>query len=282
MAILRATANVCKSLEKDFKEPAKLDVPGLALACKRKEYESNFEKGIKMICYHNVMIDLKHPSSEKHHFDSEKFKDGKELIINGIKQTNQNVSSGKFDAARTALGGILHTLQDFNSHSNWIELGNDKPFSDLINPDKQLTNLADGMNTCEENNKDKKSGAKLLQSIIDKKILTSGYFGLKKPKGKCSHGGLLDFTTGIGKGWDGMNKDYTESNKGHGAQHNKAAKVAIDATVELLEKILQTITGPNFLRLVGLHEDKIAGNPSIPTIDLNSRYPDANKPDQMV
>ncbi|XP_051988942.1 von Willebrand factor A domain-containing protein 7-like [Xyrauchen texanus] len=274
LAILRATANVCKSLDPEFKKPEVLETKTLAKACKRKIYASNFETGVKSICYHNVMIDIKHASSEKHHFDSEKFDGGKELIIKGIENICSHASSGKFDDARQALGGLLHTLQDFYSHSNWIELGNDKPYTALISRKTQLTNLAGDKKTCVENPSDHSSGAKLLDSIIKDKILTSGYFGTKKPKGKCSHGGALDFTTGRGKSWDGTNKDYSESN--HGSLHDKASSVAIDATVELLEKIQRKITNEKFLRLVGLHEEKPKGSLKMKLIPfkLDSRYKD--------
>ncbi|XP_051569459.1 von Willebrand factor A domain-containing protein 7-like [Myxocyprinus asiaticus] len=274
MAILRATANVCKTLDPGFKKPEELDTKTLAKACNHKNYESNFEMGVKMICFHNVMIDIKHVSSEKHHFDSEKFEGGKELIIKGIDDISNHVSNGKFDDARKALGGILHTLQDFYSHSNWIELGNDKPYTALISRKTQLSNLAGDKKTCVENPSDHSSGAKLLESIIKEKILTSGYFGKNKPKGKCSHGGALDFTTGRGKSWDGTNKDFNESN--HGSLHDKASSVAIDATVELLEKIQRKIKNDKFLRLVGLHEEKPKGSlkTKLSPFSLESRYKD--------
>lgn len=118
----------------------------------------------------------------------------------------------------------------------------------------------------------------ILKNIIDNKILTSGYFGLKnKPKGnstfsqtelheiyrdtfntshldaychfltgKCSHGGPGDFTTGLKKSLDGINKDASDSS--HGSLHNKAADVAIDASVQLLEMIGKNIEEPNFFR----------------------------------
>jgi len=33
-------------------------------------------------------------------------------------------------------------LKDFYSHSNWVELGNNAPYSTLIRPDQPLENLA--------------------------------------------------------------------------------------------------------------------------------------------
>lgn len=60
--------------------------------------------------------------------------------------------------------------------------------------------------------------------------------------GKCSHGGFPDYPEGI-------NKDYSDSS--HGSLHNQAADVAIDACVQLLEKILRSLKKDpalNFLR----------------------------------
>lgn len=37
---------------------------------------------------------------------------------------------------------VLHTLQDFYSHSNWVELGYVEPFSNLLRADLPLENLA--------------------------------------------------------------------------------------------------------------------------------------------
>lgn len=36
----------------------------------------------------------------------------------------------------------ISRLQDFYSHSNWVELGNKAPYSVLIQPDRPLENLA--------------------------------------------------------------------------------------------------------------------------------------------
>jgi hypothetical protein len=68
------------------------------------------------------------------HCDGESFplaqiriKELKDEVIANMTAENPNAS-----AARVSLGGALHTIQDFYSHSNWIELGNRSPNSDLI------------------------------------------------------------------------------------------------------------------------------------------------------
>lgn len=66
-----------------------------------------------------------------------------------------------------------------------------------------------------------------------------------RTQGKCSHGGTLDRTSRkdpVG----GINKDDTGSNHGH--LHPKAANLAVNATVELLEDIRLAVGDKDFLR----------------------------------
>lgn len=44
-------------------------------------------------------------------------------------------------SARRKIGSLLHTVHDFYSHSNWIELGNTNRLNDLIGKDFNLTRL---------------------------------------------------------------------------------------------------------------------------------------------
>ncbi|XP_057193889.1 von Willebrand factor A domain-containing protein 7-like [Triplophysa rosa] len=274
-AVLRATATTCVETE-GFTMPKPLNMKTLAEACGKMKYEDHFEKAIRVICYYNVKTDLL--SDPEYHFNNEKFKMGRKLITDGITKITGQVMSQSFDDARETLGEILHTLQDFYSHSNWIELGNTSPYTALINPDEELKNIADELQeTCEKDCVKKTCRASLKEDIINNKILTSGYFGSKKPAGKCSHGGGLDLTTGFGKSWNGINKDSRDSS--HGSLHKKAAVVAIEASVKLLENIRDKINNPNsFLRLVGLHEEKPKG--SLKTLLFSAfkdRYPDASE-----
>lgn len=64
-------------------------------------------------------------------------------------------------------------------------------------------------------------------------------------EGKCSHGGRFDQTSThdpVG----GINKDAVDSS--HGSLHQKAADLAVDATLELLEDIRLAVGDKNFLR----------------------------------
>ncbi|ROL50879.1 hypothetical protein DPX16_15123 [Anabarilius grahami] len=127
------------------------------------------------------------------------------------------------------------------------------------------------METCD--NSSNSNSENIKESIIKEKFLTSGYARRSRPKGKCSHGGFPDYPEGI-------NKDYRDSS--HGSLHNQAADVAIDACVQLLEKILRSLKKEpalNFLRLMGLHSEKPKGEwkPLISFLDFKLRYPDASE-----
>ncbi|KAI2666895.1 von Willebrand factor A domain-containing protein 7 [Labeo rohita] len=258
LAILRATAEVCKSAE-GFTEPEPLNAQTLAKACKKDAFKSNFETGIKMITHYNTQTNIAQRFTPKYHFNNEKFLDGKAVIIKGIEDITADMKKANFENARKTLGTILHTLQDFYSHSNWIELGNTEPCTALINLEESIPNPADeNTETCESNIPNTKTGAKFKDNVVENKILTSGYFGkMNKKKGKCSHGGTFDFSTGIGRGWDGINKDAIDSS--HGLDHHKAADMAVTASVQLLDKIWKNNDDPSFFRLMGLDMTKPKG-----------------------
>uniref|UniRef100_A0A8B9LIB7 von Willebrand factor A domain-containing protein 7-like n=1 Tax=Astyanax mexicanus TaxID=7994 RepID=A0A8B9LIB7_ASTMX len=200
----------------------------------------------------NSMVDRDFMASDRHHFNSETFNEGRALIIQGMTAIKANIRSGNFQAARETLGRALHTLQDFYSHSNWVELGNKKPYPNLIRPDLTISNIADvNTPTCS----DCASGTcsnPLLPAILNEKKLTSGYMGLfsnNKPQGKCSHGGDADLSsTQNPRG--GINKD---ERKPHNADfHNTAVAIATEATLQLLEDIRGAAGNKDYLRLMGI------------------------------
>lgn len=58
------------------------------------------------------------------HFDAEKFRESNARVIEFIRRVNFDVEYNDFEEARQKSGQILHTIQDFYSHSNWVETGN--------------------------------------------------------------------------------------------------------------------------------------------------------------
>lgn len=58
------------------------------------------------------------------HFDAEKLIESNVRVIEMTTRTNSAILSGNLAQARHLAAQVLHTIQDFYSHSNWIEMGN--------------------------------------------------------------------------------------------------------------------------------------------------------------
>ncbi|XP_061625323.1 von Willebrand factor A domain-containing protein 7-like [Phyllopteryx taeniolatus] len=268
-AVLRKTAEVCQSIAaaegRDFSLTIddSLTAERVHKACSSSRKSASlmssvyFYGSIAYIYLSNANVDLVYALSDKHHFDSETFQKGRDLITQGVSAVKASVKLENFIAGRSTLGQLCHTLQDFYSHSNWVELGYTHPYNVLIKPDKPLENLA-GPNvpTC-RNCAGKNCNNNLLPDVLEKRLLTSGYFNIissEKPEGKCSHGGCLDQTSKqdpVG----GINKDDIRSS--HGSLHNQSANLAVIATMQLLEDIRLAVGEKNFLRLMGLSQSSV-------------------------
>uniref|UniRef100_A0A1A8RPC7 von Willebrand factor A domain containing 7 n=1 Tax=Nothobranchius rachovii TaxID=451742 RepID=A0A1A8RPC7_9TELE len=218
---------------------------------------AKFFMALREISVQNGLVDLDFLRSAPHHFHSEAFLEGRGLIMEGMMAIKANIQKENFKAARETLGRILHTLQDFYSHSNWVELGYKEPYISLIRPDLPLENLADvSTATC----RDCVSGQcsnQILPNILRDKILTSGYMGIyssAKPRGKCSHGGSSDYTsTRAPRG--GINKD--ERNPHNAAFHDIAVNLATAASLQLLEDIRSAAGDQDFLRMMGIARSSV-------------------------
>ncbi|XP_067297300.1 von Willebrand factor A domain-containing protein 7 [Pseudorasbora parva] len=213
---------------------------------------AKFRTALNQIYMQNGFVDRDFMGSAPHHFNNEAFNDGRNLIIQGNAAIKANVRTDNLQSARETLGRVCHTLQDFYSHSNWVELGNKSPYANLIRPELNIENIADvTMPTCS----DCASGTcpnQLLPAILNGKFLTSGYMGLfssDKPQGKCSHGGETDLSsTQNPRG--GISKDERLSYNTD--LHNNAVNLASEATLVLLEDIRGAIGNKDYLRLMGI------------------------------
>ncbi|XP_048105322.1 von Willebrand factor A domain-containing protein 7-like isoform X1 [Alosa alosa] len=256
-AILNTTADVCRALAeqegRDFVLPeGSLSVQSLSKACLFTDSVKAFQVAIGVISLRNAFVDLRHVLDEEYHFDDESFVRGRRLITRGLAAAKANVKQGSLRAAQQAIGEIMHTLQDFYSHSNWIELGNRAAFSTLIRADLAFDNIADSNTPTCRNCVGDNCDNNVLESIIAGQKLTSGYFSLtsfSKPQGKCSHGGSADLTSQT-EPRGGINKDAVDS--AHGSLHADAARVATAATSQLLQDIRGAVGDEDFLRLMGI------------------------------
>ncbi|XP_069543970.1 von Willebrand factor A domain-containing protein 7-like, partial [Brachyistius frenatus] len=139
---------------------------------------AKFHSTLQEILVQNGLLDRDFANSAPHHFNSEAFSEGRSLITEGVVAIKANIRKENFQAARETLGRVLHTLQDFYSHSNWVELGNTDPYINLIRPDLPLDNLA-GVDTATCS--DCASGKcpnQILPNILNEKKLTSGYLSI--------------------------------------------------------------------------------------------------------
>ena len=57
------------------------------------------------------------------HFDAERLSGSNDRVINFTSRIYTAISKSDYKTARKLTGQILHTIQDFYSHSNWVEMG---------------------------------------------------------------------------------------------------------------------------------------------------------------
>lgn len=218
---------------------------------------AKFRSALNDIYMQNSLVDRDQATSPGHHANNEAFTQAHGIITEGTVSVKANVREGNFQAAREMLGRVCHTLQDFYSHSNWVELGNKRPYAALLQPDLPTDNIADvSTPTCI----DCAGGTcpnPFLPDILAQKKLTSGYMDLRspdKPNGKCSHGGESDLTSAqMPRG--GISKDERQA---HNADfHDAAVTVATQATIELLEDIRGATGNTDFLRLMGIDRSAV-------------------------
>ncbi|XP_051258150.1 von Willebrand factor A domain-containing protein 7 [Dicentrarchus labrax] len=258
-AILNTVVQVCRELAQaegtDFTVPAQpFTAEAVAVACGTPKSSKSFRQAIIFITLMNVRVDIRHALNASFHFDEEMFVQGRKIITEGILVVKASNKQENYESARQKLGEIFHPLQDFYSHSNWVEMGNTLPNSNLIRSDTSIGNIADESRATCRNCDGDDCRNNILEDIINERILTSGYFGIvpfvsTKPKGKCSHGGAVDQTSNIEpKG--GINKDTFESSHGH--LHTNAANMATAATSKLLEDIRGAAGDRPFLQMMGI------------------------------
>ncbi|XP_029440892.1 von Willebrand factor A domain-containing protein 7 isoform X2 [Rhinatrema bivittatum] len=188
------------------------------------------------------------------HFDSEYIWTANQLLLLTRKEILQAARAENYEVARERLGRLLHSLQDFYSHSNWIEMGYQKVHPDLLTVGRDVSSIADVQErtcsdcltwTCRDN---------ILPSLNKRRLLTTGYYGShpKKPQGKCSHGGHFDESTRE-SARGGINKD-SESLlfSPHHYLHAEAARIAKEASVKALRELRARLGDKHFIRLLGL------------------------------
>lgn len=267
--------------------------------------EDDFFERLKSISilFYNTMLQILDGNSETdnpdlavaddpiYHFDAEMFHQTNERLIKQKKEILEHINNNNFKRARESLGQYTHTLQDFYSHSNWIEMNKTDTNKDIgiRNIDFKIADL--GTQTC--TNCEYRyiffgpEFPPCVDNIIISDQLTSGYYGgqftngqaVLKPQGinKCSHGGFKDKSRDQ-EAFGGINKDSESSFiSPHYYLHRRAVNVAIKATGEFLQDVREKITDEIFLCLVGISCLEVAfffdANPSMGsgTLDLSKQ-----------
>jgi von Willebrand factor A domain-containing protein 7 len=177
------------------------------------------------------------------HFDGEAFPESqhrltlyREVVENLLRDNNPQ-------RARWYLGQALHTLQDFYSHSNWIELGRTEPFGELGQSGNPLNiRPAVTVDTCTQCTRNECPDC---VNNLTTNVLTTGYYGgddrPKPHQFKCSHGGIFDKSS-EGTYGSGINKDTRScSFSPHWELHDAAARVAKEATKQYIRRIKDNV-----------------------------------------
>ncbi|CAF0810147.1 unnamed protein product [Adineta ricciae] len=237
----------------------------------------------------NAMVDIdqwtkKLPAA---HFDSEAFSNASRRMIKMRRIIIDDVKNGTKDLiqARQLLGQLLHTLQDFYSHSNWVELGK-KTVNERLGIYEDIGPVASpNQPTCTSHGcVAKKVKCSFLQKvtlnkcplkyyeckdnirpeILKKGLLTSGYSvnqhnednePIFKPTNveKCSHGSVLDTSSHL-PAIGGINKDTIISiYSPHFDLHFEAATMAVLATERYFNDLRKDLGDDDFDRLFALH-----------------------------
>lgn len=230
------------------------------------DVSNKFIDAIEEITDANADVDITEEARASAHFDSEQFQTGQNRLVFLRRSTLTKVAREMYKEARSDTGRMLHTLQDFYSHSNWVEMGETEPYSELGREDERpLVAPADvstctnctpqGMSTfsngiisfdaeiykCEDN---------IRMEILSSRLLTSGYATdqedeqgniIEKPNGKCSHGGYIDQTRDF-PAIGGINKDSPYPGfSSHHTLYFQAAQLAEQATQGILRKIRKEV-----------------------------------------
>ncbi|XP_016070792.1 PREDICTED: von Willebrand factor A domain-containing protein 7 [Miniopterus natalensis] len=184
------------------------------------------------------------------HFDAERLGQGRTRLVGALRETLVAARALDHTLARRRLGEALHALQDFYSHSNWVELGQRQPHPHLLWPRHELGSLAQVEDpTCSDCEELSCPG-----NLLGFTLLTSGYFGShpSKPPGKCSHGGRFDQSSSQPPR-GGINKDsLSPAFSPHHTLHLQAAELALLASIQAFGLLRSRLGDGGFSRLLDI------------------------------
>ena len=114
----------------------------------RPQITPSMHSAIKEIAKSNAATDVKDAFFAEYHFDDENFAASQNLLTRQIRRIKASMTADNVENARRGLGEALHTMQDFYSHSNWVEMGNLQPNPTIGIPGATIQNTAGNAATC--------------------------------------------------------------------------------------------------------------------------------------
>ncbi|XP_012738317.2 von Willebrand factor A domain-containing protein 7 isoform X1 [Fundulus heteroclitus] len=221
-----------------------------------------FWRAMRDVVNSNANMDfLKSTRSDPiYHFDSERIDGSIAKLREFWTKIVVSTRAKEYESARGSLGQLFHSLQDFYSHSNWVEMGKRSIYLHLLQPEEPAVSVAKEDTptckdcftaTCRQN---------LLPTLsnteMNSNLLTTGYTSSYplKPKGKCSHGGVLDRSRHQSPR-GGINKDSNSPIfSPHHYLHVEAAALAANATQMALRDLKDTVGPKAFLKLFSVRQ----------------------------
>jgi len=262
----------------------------------RKHRIDTFCKFIDVVVEYNGKVDSNELRNTEAHFDSEQFEAAQNRLIQFRDLAVVGAKNHEYNNARKYTGRLLHTLQDFYSHTNWIEnwigeVATISPYNVLGEVNRAIENVAELTNPCSdctylgssnsvraynlvtffqviESTSCYECNENLDGSLKSQKLLTSGYSQggkdvknniIVKPHGKCSHGGIIDGSTDQ-TATGGINKDSMHPKLApHHKYHREAASVAQQHSYQFLLSMRNDMQNdPLFIEFLGLKADLVS------------------------
>lgn len=164
----------------------------------------------------------------------------RQSIIDTLRGGETGSRNGQ--AARARLGHALHTIQDFYSHSNWVERGHPAIQTALGTSTLPNPPSSPGVCTGDPNSLDAGGGAYHSSSYFVGYTVDRDTFGCnveQLPAGKCFHGNYRPTCTGINKDLDTVGA--SEEGVAKSPYHENAVILAREATRVFTQGIIDEI-----------------------------------------
>ncbi|KKY26704.1 putative protein g7c precursor [Phaeomoniella chlamydospora] len=217
---------------------------------------------LKTVVDANAAVDDDQNRAELH-FDGESFPEGQQRLQLLADQAVQALSTNNAPQARSLIGQALHSVQDFYSHTNWVELGNTGPHPSLGVAGISLNRLDANVATCSDCSFDVSSTCNNCNGNLATNQLTSGYYHgenrVKPNARKCSHGGGIDYYPPIASfpltARYGINKDSRSCDLSpHYFYHERAADLAVGGSKQYIDMIRKRLTDSQLRNLFGVDQ----------------------------